>query len=440
MRTRRSLGATISSTPLFLSFCPICQWRPSSTPKSSIEVPCSDLSVTTTNWSVVLASNSASFWVSAERVPSSSMPASSTTRPLSAGKSSASAGRTSRNATKAKSARRARLLTALPRRKTMRNPSEPESRGGKSTPGSGGACGATRRSPAALIARVARSEFYLRRRLHVLRHRERLHRLVVLVESRGPDDARERTQLGIVLPHRLDVVAACDHNAILRALELRLQGKEVLVRFKVGISLRNRKQPPERAGELRLRLLEALECFRIVDDIWRNLHLDLGRARPRVGHFLEHLALLRGVAFHRLDQIGNEIGAALILVEHIRPLRFGRFVIAGNVVDAAACEQKAETRDQYGNTSKAQHARCVAHDSPPIPTFMHSTTPAAATAYSQPAQSKAATLALGSDALASAVARHYSDAGADVRAGRNFGPAGLEASPSGLKRRRWSTR
>ena len=34
---------------------------------------------------------------------------------------------------------------------------------------------------------------------------------------------------------------------------------------------------------------------------------------------------------------------------------------------------------------------------------MHSRTPAAATAYSQPAQSKAATLTLGSDALASAV-------------------------------------
>src|SRR3954469_23923266 len=291
MRTLRSFGATISSTPLFLSLCPICQCRPSSTPKSSIEVPCSDLSVTTTNWSVVLASNSASFWVSAARVPSSRMPASSTTRPLSAGKSSASAGRTSRNATKAKRARRARLLTALPRRKTMRNPSEPESRGGKSTPGSGGACGGTRRSPAALIARVARSEFYLRRRLHVLRHRERLHRLVVLVESRGPDDARERTQLGIVLPHRLDVVAACDRNAILRTLELRLQGKEVLVRFEVGIALRNRKQPPERAGELRLRLLETLERLRIVNDIWRNLHLNLGRARTRVGHLFQHLPL-----------------------------------------------------------------------------------------------------------------------------------------------------
>src|SRR5258708_1850045 len=62
MRTLRSLGTTMSSTPLLVSFCPIRQRRPSSTPKSSIEVPCNDFKVTTTSWSLVLASKSASFW------------------------------------------------------------------------------------------------------------------------------------------------------------------------------------------------------------------------------------------------------------------------------------------------------------------------------------------------------------------------------------------
>ena len=57
---------------------------------------------------------------------------------------------------------------------------------------------------------------------------------------------------------------------------------------------------------------------------------------------------------------GN-IGAALILIEHVRPLRFGGFVIARNVVDAAAREQEAETHDHHGNAGKTQHARCVAH-------------------------------------------------------------------------------
>src|SRR5262249_28400098 len=77
MRTLRSLGSTIGSTPLFLPCCPILQRRPSSTPKSSIEVPCNDRSVTTTSWSVVLASRSASFWVSAARVARSRILASS---------------------------------------------------------------------------------------------------------------------------------------------------------------------------------------------------------------------------------------------------------------------------------------------------------------------------------------------------------------------------
>jgi hypothetical protein len=32
------------------------------------------------------------------------------------------------------------------------------------------------------------------------------------------------------------------------------------------------------------------------------------------GHLFQHLPFLRGVALHGLDQVGNEIGAALILV------------------------------------------------------------------------------------------------------------------------------
>src|SRR5262249_36059100 len=326
MRTLRSLGATISSTPLFLSFCPIRQRRPSSTPKSSIEVPCNDFSVTTTSWSVVLASRSASFWVSAARVGWSRILASSTTRPLSAGRTSANAGSAASHSKAQKSSAR------LARR---RSPSASDWH-------------------AALTAQP--SELHLRRSGHVFGIRERFHGLVAPVERRGPDDAGERTQLRVVLPHRVDVVAPGDGDAVLGALELRLQREEVLVRFQIGIALRHREQPPERAGELRLRLLEALERFRIVDDVRRNLQLHLGRARPRVGHLFQHLPFLRGVALHGLDQVGNEIGAALILVEHLRPLRLGAFLVARNVVGAAARKQQAEACDQRGNAGKAPYA------------------------------------------------------------------------------------
>src|SRR6266540_6814772 len=348
MRTLRSLGATISSAPLFLSPCPIRQRRPSSTPKSSIEVPCSDLRVTTTSWSVVLASSSASFCVSASRAAGSRMLASSTTRPLSAGKTSAMAG------------------TAASKTKTKK----------------GSARLARRRPPplrswhAALTAQP--SELHLRRPGHVFGDRKRLHGLVAPVERRGPDHARECAQLRVVLPHRFDVVAPGDGDAVLRAFELGLQREEVLVRFQIWIALRHREQPPERAGELCLRVLEALERFRIVDDVRGNLQLHLGRARSRIDDLFQHLPLLRGVALHGLDQVGNEIGAALVLVERLRPLRLGAFLVARNVVDAAAREQQAETCDQHGNASRPPYARCVAHDRPPI--SLHSSAPAPATA------------------------------------------------------------
>src|SRR5262249_45760468 len=206
MRTLRSLGATISSTPLFLPCCPIRQRRPSSTPKSSIEVPCNDLSVTTTSWSLLLASRSASFWVSAARVAGSRILASSTTRPLSVGKTSATAGT-------AASQRRAQKNSARLARR--RRPPCAEGR-----PASG--------RPAALTAQP--SELHLWRPGHVFGDRERLHGLVAPVERRGPDHAGKRAQLRVVLPHRFDVVAPGDRDAVLRAFELRLQREEVLVR------------------------------------------------------------------------------------------------------------------------------------------------------------------------------------------------------------------
>src|SRR5262249_49506236 len=326
MRTLRSLGTTISSTPLFLSFCPICQRRPSSTPSCSIEVPCSDLSVTTTSWSVVLASRSASFWVSAARVAGSRISAWSTTRPVSGGNSTARAGRMSVSNTQDSASRPTR----------------------------------GRRSSRKALTSSSPSELHLRRTLRLFRDGEGLHRLIPSVERRSPDQARERAQLRIVLPHRLDVVAARHRDAVLGALELRLQRQKILVRLQLRIALRYRQQPAERAGELRLRLLEALKRFRVGDDVGRDLHL--GRARPRIGHRFQHLALLGGIALHGLDQIGDQIGAALVLVEHLRPSCLGGFLVARDVVDATACEQ-AETCGEDGEAGEARHGG--AHDFSP---------------------------------------------------------------------------
>ena len=49
----------------------------------------------------------------------------------------------------------------------------------------------------------------------------------------------------------------------------------------------------------------------------------LRRLGAGLDHVGQHLALLRGIALHRLDQIGNEVGAALILVQHLAPSGLG---------------------------------------------------------------------------------------------------------------------
>ena len=105
-----------------------------------------------------------------------------------------------------------------------------------------------------------------------------------------------------------------------------------------------------------LRLLEFLERLGIVEDVRRNLHLRrLGARLDDVG---QHLAFLRGIAFDRLHQVGDEVGATLILVQHLAPSRLGLLLQRGNGVDAAAGEHHAAIIKQ---TTRAtlRPRRCV---------------------------------------------------------------------------------
>src|SRR5689334_23767991 len=77
-------------------------------------------------------------------------------------------------------------------------------------------------------------ELHLRRLAHVLGHGEVLHGLSVRIEERAPPAAGNGPDLGVVVLDRLDVVAPCDGDAILRALELRLKRQEILIRLEVG--------------------------------------------------------------------------------------------------------------------------------------------------------------------------------------------------------------
>ena len=50
----------------------------------------------------------------------------------------------------------------------------------------------------------------------------------------------------------------------------------------------------------------------------------------------EHILFLLGIALHRRDQIGDEIGTPLILILHIGPFGLGLLLERGNRIVAAA--------------------------------------------------------------------------------------------------------
>lgn len=82
--------------------------------------------------------------------------------------------------------------------------------------------------------------------------------------------------------------------------------------------------------------LEFVECLFVAEDVVRQFHLrDAG---ARFGHGGEDLLLLGRVSFDGIDQIRYQVGAPFVLIEDLAPGRLGRFVVGGNVVDAASGE------------------------------------------------------------------------------------------------------
>src|SRR5207245_10843715 len=102
------------------------------------------------------------------------------------------------------------------------------------------------------------------REIH-LRHLSRPRRLELEVRAWPlPEDLRrqhlrEAPDVGIVAVHRLVVVLQCDRDAVLRPLELILQGAEVLIGLELRIILGDGEQATERGRELGVRLRHLLQ-------------------------------------------------------------------------------------------------------------------------------------------------------------------------------------
>src|SRR5262249_26569803 len=96
---------------------------------------------------------------------------------------------------------------------------------------------------------------------------------------------------------------------------------------------------------LSLRLLEFGERLRVVHELRRRLdRADLG---ARVGDPEQHRLLLAGKTLYRLDEIGNEITAPLVLIHHLGPGSLD-LLVAGlhGVVTATAREKRCSNCQQ----------------------------------------------------------------------------------------------
>src|SRR6266403_1840647 len=106
---------------------------------------------------------------------------------------------------------------------------------------------------------------------------------------------------GVVLLNRVVEEAAAGRDLVLEVGQLARQLLEVGVGLQIRIGLRQRDQPAERAAQL---------VFGGRDLCW-----SLRRHRTVAGfyHLIERAALVRGVALHGLDQIGDQVVALLEL-------------------------------------------------------------------------------------------------------------------------------
>ena len=94
------------------------------------------------------------------------------------------------------------------------------------------------------------------------------------------------------------VVASCQLNLVFDLFQLGLQLPEIGVCLQRGIGFGDREEAPERA------LHRLLSCYLAGHRIG-------GEALcPLIGQVFEDAMLVRGVAFDRLDQVGDEIGAS----------------------------------------------------------------------------------------------------------------------------------
>jgi hypothetical protein len=91
--------------------------------------------------------------------------------------------------------------------------------------------------------------------------------LLLEAAQAGDEAGREHAHAEVVVAHRLVEALALHGDAVLRPLELALEGEEVLVALELRIALHGDEEAREGAPELVLGILELLESARVVEEL-----------------------------------------------------------------------------------------------------------------------------------------------------------------------------
>src|SRR6266566_5186863 len=152
-----------------------------------------------------------------------------------------------------------------------------------------------------------------------------------------------------VLDRRIEIISL-DRDAVFRSFELRLQFLKILRRAKFRIALAHQQQTRKRITQLPLRRLKLLQLRRVGWCLGR-VQLHPPHARPGVRHFGQSRFLEISRASDGVDEVRNQIRAALVNRLHIAP-PFVNFLIQRDQAIVTAAQREGRNNDNKKKNGK----------------------------------------------------------------------------------------
>ena len=147
-----------------------------------------------------------------------------------------------------------------------------------------------------------------------------------------------------------------DRAMVLAMLLAGLRRCEVLgLRF-ADVQVADREQSPEGARQRVLRILQRFDLCRVGQVV--GVEVNRGRLGARLGDLNKDVLFLLGEALNGRDQVGNEVGAALILVLNLGPGSVSRLLLGRDDIVAAGGNRNCDKRQNGERSQPIEYAHC----------------------------------------------------------------------------------